>query len=216
MLCAADYIETGGEESSAHGNHMKNGNQDMNWLAAFRKGDVHVFKDVYLRHYRSLYIFTAGILKNDPEQAEDIVQETFRKLWEVKERLTDVNHIRNFLFFVTRNACFNSLRHTNVQFSVHKDLVSLSPLEERSAEAARIHAEVIDEIYKQIDALPENYGRVIRMLYLQEMKPVEVAQKLGISTNAVLIQKTRALKLLRLSLPDKSLLVLMIFSWYFL
>lgn len=190
--------------------------QDIHWLNAFQKGDIGAFREVYFSNYRSLVFFATNLLRREDETAEDIVQESFRKVWENRERFETPAHIRNFLFMVTRNACLNVLRRNLTQSHAHKEIASLSSFEEPNAELLRVQAEVIAEIYNHIDALPSHYARVIRMLYLREMKPAEVAQELGITVNAVFIQKTRALKLLRLRILDKSLITWVVFSMMFL
>lgn len=210
-----DHMDIDAQPKVERREKVKQLDQDTHWLKAFQGGDVETFREVYLTNYRALYAFTISIMKGDPEVAEDIVQETFRKLWEDKHRLTDAVHIRNFLFLVARNHCYNALRYGKTRLYAHKEVASLTPAEERNAEALRIQAEVIAEIYRRIDTLPSHYARVIRMLYLEEMKPVDVAQHLGISINAVNLLKMRALKVLRLQFMNRSLLVWFFFSSFF-
>ena len=40
-----------------------------------------------------------------------MVQDTFMKLWEIRETLNDQFNIRNFLYTITKNNCLNYLRN---------------------------------------------------------------------------------------------------------
>ena len=177
---------------------------DIKWLEAFKNGDKQAFKKVYETTYRALYVFACGILSDDHSRAEDIVQECFQKLWKNRDRMANESHVRNFLYLTARNSCINVLRHKNVLLTAHREVANLAGVEEQTAETARIHAEVIAEMYRQVELLPPKYAEVIRMFYFKEMTAVEVGQALGITSNAAMILKSRALKILRLKVMETS------------
>jgi RNA polymerase sigma factor (sigma-70 family) len=72
-----------------------------------------------------------------------------------------------------------------------------------------IRAEVIGEIQRSIEDLPEGCKVVIKLAFTEGLKNEEIAKALGISINTVKSQKQRALKLLRLNLDFKSFLILL-------
>ena len=42
--------------------------------------------------------------------AEEIVQDAFMKLWEVREKLKDDSNLKNYLYTITKNNCLSQLR----------------------------------------------------------------------------------------------------------
>jgi len=183
---------------------------DIKWLEAFKSGDKQVFKQVYEKIYRPLYVFVSGILNNDLTLAEDIVQECFQKLWNSRERMASENHVRNFLYLAARHGCINILRQRKSNSIANWPIEELLIENEHNAETARVHAEIIAELFAQIESLPPKYSRIVKMIYLEEMSTAEVAKSLGVSPNAVFILKSRALKMLRLKVLDKSLHIILV------
>ena len=57
------------------------------------------FRQKVLPLSRSLYRFASGLLKNTHE-AEDIVQDIFIKLWNMKERMEDIENLDNVLISI--------------------------------------------------------------------------------------------------------------------
>ncbi len=62
-----------------------------------------------------------------------------------------------------------------------------------------IEAEVLGEVYKALQKLPEGCRKVINLSYFEGLSNQEVADRLNVSINTVKTQKLRALKMLRLS-----------------
>lgn len=55
-------------------------------LDRFRQGDANAFASLYRTHWNQVFRFSRLYLKND-EDAEDVVQEVFIRLWQIHERI---------------------------------------------------------------------------------------------------------------------------------
>lgn len=66
-------------------------------ISALKKGSYEAFSIIYEYNVRSLYAFVISRVK-DRQEAEDIVQETFIKLWNMRSRLDETKDIRSLLF----------------------------------------------------------------------------------------------------------------------
>ena len=82
-------------------------------LPALRKGQKKAYEAVYNEFFGVLYHLSLNYL-NDEKVSEEIVQDTFMKLWEIRETLNDQINIRNFLYTITKNNCLNYLRNQKI------------------------------------------------------------------------------------------------------
>jgi RNA polymerase sigma-70 factor (ECF subfamily) len=169
-------------------------------------------RQLFDEFYTRLVHFSCQII-DDPETAEDLVQEVFIKYWSQRENISaNKLAVKNFLYTSVRNASLNVIRHNKVAEEYLKGQDEF--LEEEACIHAIIRSEVLAEIYRIIESLPESCQLISKMGYLEGMKNQEIAEELGISVNTVKTQKQRALKLLRLKLDPElfALLILLLQS----
>lgn len=160
------------------------------------------------QYYSRLCYYSFKII-HDTEASKDIVQDVFLKCWKTLLELNDVTASKNLLYLSVRNACLNHLRHEGVE----KRYADLQSVDQDTVEEIGlndiIRSEVIAEIKKAIETLPEGCKTVIKLSFITGLKNEEIANEMGISINTVKSQKQRALKLLRLKLDLNSFLVLL-------
>jgi DNA-directed RNA polymerase specialized sigma24 family protein len=65
---------------------MKANIEATDWFHLFRQGDKNAFKNVFDLHYRSIVYFARKILHQD-SYAKDIVNESFNKAWDNRDKL---------------------------------------------------------------------------------------------------------------------------------
>ena len=154
-----------------------------------------VFDSYFRRYYQTLCYFAFNYLKVQDE-AEDVVQEVFIKVWESREFIREDDNFKGLLFVITRNLIFNQHRK-NVNEDFYKMTV-LSAMETSYDLEEEITAynlgEYIDHL---IEELPER-RRVIFNLSRKEHKSYkEIAFQLNISEKTVENQISEALKFLK-------------------
>src|ERR1700754_2760569 len=71
-------------------------------LDAFKKGDERSFRLIFDHFYGPLFAKSSKWVGND-EDIKDILQNTFFKIWEKREKYDSISHIRSALFLYTRN-----------------------------------------------------------------------------------------------------------------
>jgi len=72
-------------------------NSEIQLIRAFKKGDAEAFKLLFERYHKRLYSFLFRLLKTK-EDAEEIVQETFLKIWENRENYWEEYPFESLLF----------------------------------------------------------------------------------------------------------------------
>ncbi|MGV8138279.1 MAG: RNA polymerase sigma-70 factor [Mangrovibacterium sp.] len=171
-----------------------------------KEGSKSEFERVYFDFFDVLYAL--GIqYTSDRYMAESIVQDTFLKLWEVRESLLPETNIRNFLYTLTKNSCLNYLRDQKV---VWKNLNKIRAYEytyaieslKRIGNNFMEFEELSLKLDTAIENLPDELKVVFKMSRFDDMRYRDIAEKLAISEKTVEARMTRALKILRSELKD--------------
>ena len=84
-------------------------------LIRLKKGDRQSFKTVYELYVNSLYSFVLRFVKSH-SIADDVVQDTFIKIWEMRESVNPSLAFQGFLYKIAKNLVLNRLaraRHEN-------------------------------------------------------------------------------------------------------
>ncbi|SDF48349.1 RNA polymerase sigma factor [Chitinophaga filiformis] len=82
---------------------------DTDLLLRMKKGDESAFKELYDRHSRQVAAFVFH-LTHSAVDAEDILQDTFLKLWANREQLPPIVNPGNYIFIIARNKTLDHLR----------------------------------------------------------------------------------------------------------
>jgi len=151
------------------------------------------FDYFFRKYYIALCFFAQSIIHNE-EEAKDIVQDCFIKLWnsDLEEKKDTV---KSFLYTMVRNSCITYIRRKTV---LSKGIVYLQNNADNFEYFDELaFAEMVRLVLKHIEALPAKTGIIIKKYYLQGKRHKKIAVELSSTENAIQIQKNRAIKLLR-------------------
>jgi len=179
------------------------------WMHKFKTGDESVLKDVFELYGGSLFFFAKNMIDNK-EEAEDIVAESFIKLWRQRATFVEQRNIKSYLYVITRNACLNYLKHIKRKTSSHKELMYLENEGHDEVMNRIIHAELMKIIQDEIEKLPDLARKIFKLTFIEGLKPDEIAAQLSMPAQNVRNNKNRALELLRLSLVKKDFMISML------
>jgi RNA polymerase sigma-70 factor, ECF subfamily len=180
-----------------------------------KKGDMAAFDAIYNKYCHKLHEFVFMYLKQE-EDAEEIVQEVFIKIWESRGKIDIYASFESFLFTIAYNATMSLLRKRVSETRSREYLKSLQHID--------IADQVIDEIqFKELNhkvqSLLEQLTPRQKEIYLlsreEELTHDEIAQKLNISKSTVNNHLVSTIKYLR-SHIDSSLAVNILFVCLFL
>lgn len=179
--------------------------------AALRAGQEAALRDLIRTYSKPLVYFADNLIRNS-EVAEEIVQDGFVKLWNRHAEFHSASKIKAFLYIVTKNACFNYLKTAKYRYTEEvEDWTDRLANPDPDLLTAIIHAELMTEIYQELEKLPEQYRRIFRMSYLEDKTTEEICAELGVSPNAVFTGKSKAIGLLRKAFKGKNLVLYLSF-----
>ncbi|ERJ58833.1 RNA polymerase sigma-70 factor [Sphingobacterium paucimobilis] len=171
---------------------------------------------VYRLYNRKLLLFAMRYVKVR-EAAEEIVADSFIKMWNNRHLFSDEEKLKAFLYICTKNACLNYLRKPvledplesilNTEFDLAQDVDVYTKM---------VHAELMAAIYKEVEKLSERQRKVFHMSFLEGLTVEEISQRLGVSTDVVYANRSRALAILRthFKLHNSALLSALLYSFF--
>ena len=177
-------------------------------------GDEQAFELLFRKYYVRLCGFANKFL-NDPEEAREIVQEVFMKIWEGREDIDPEDSLQSYLFKIAQNNSLNRLRKLKVE-SRYVEISKLVYIDNSvySSYESIFTRELSDNITRAINTIPPKCKRVFELSRVDGLKYSEIARELHISVKTVEAQMSKALNILRLELKDylEILILVVIFS----
>lgn len=174
-----------------------------------RSGAEKVLSRLFDQYWKPLFQFSYNLLR-DEDDAKDVVQEVFIKLWDRQLDLAIHTSIESYLFSSVR---YRSLTKLSKQLSSRaRNLPLEDHIEQSFLEAVDplIIKELQQEIDTQIDKLPERMREVIRLRSKDSLTISEIALQLNISEDTVKNHLASARKRLRIHLGDVAYIAFLI------
>ena len=175
-------------------------------IVRLKTGDRSEYEKIYHEFFDVLYSLSKQYLMNT-DDAEEIVQDAFLKLWEIRSGLNDQSNIKNFLYTLVKNNCLNQLRNKQnaarliKNYHYHELQYNYEALTKTSENYIQFQ-ELKEKIDLAISELPDDLQVVFEMNRFQDMRYKDIALKLDLSEKAVEARMSKALKILRTELKD--------------
>jgi RNA polymerase sigma-70 factor (ECF subfamily) len=141
-------------------------------IESFRSGDEFAFVGLYNRYKGPVYAFCYKMLL-DSDAAKDVMQETFLRVYENRDRLMKSDAFKSWLFTIARNQCLNSLRRSGRHVSL-PDAKELPPVAETPFTRME-KSEQVRFVTRFLESLPPEYREVIILREYQNLSYEEIA-----------------------------------------
>ena len=186
---------------------MDSNNSEIGLIKAFKKGDDKAFKLLFDRHHERLYSFLFSMLKSR-EDTEEVVQETFLKIWESRENFLEDYPFEALLFRIAKNIFLNYNRKKVNRTVFEKHFGFFANLSENSADQYVLFQETQEIIETILSGLPSKRKEIFLLQKVEGLSRKEIADKLGISVITVDHQLNKANKFVKDEFEKFSLLML--------
>ena len=173
---------------------------ENNLTQALRHGEEAAFEAVFRQWYAPLCGYASRLANGDMDEAEDLVQQAFVKLWEYRAQIQVNWSLKAYLYKTVHNACLNRLRSHNVR-SKYLDF-NAQQLETMHTAPDDTAPELAERFQRALDTLPAQCRHIFELSRFESLKYREIAEQLGISIKTEETQMGKALRVLRLQLAD--------------
>ena len=154
-----------------------------------------LFKQLLLPLYPRLQRVALRMLGN-VEDAEDMVQEVYMKLWGKREELPDVQNMEAYCVALTKNMCIDRLRLAEVD-RVDVDDVPLSLVAAEDVAGQLERQDAVEQVKLIIETLPEKQQQVITLRDIRDCTFEEIEEQTGLTAVNVRALLSRARKTIR-------------------
>lgn len=172
--------------------------EDQALMERVRMGHRDSLRVLLERYWSPLVGYAAGIV-GGRDGAEDVVQETFIRVWSARNQWTATGSVNGYLYRITRNLALNARRDESSQ----RERDEKGGRRRSRMRPPRRPDEVLEssdlrrEVQEAIDALPERRREVFVLSRFHGMTYREIAETMGISPQTVANQMSSALSELR-------------------
>lgn len=163
----------------------------------------------YIREYgKDLYSFCRSVTRN-LEEAQDLYQDTFLKLYEIGDRLVTLNNPKSYLMGIAVNLYRNEKRKLSVRRRIVGVWQSVEEMDTDIPEDARLlEEEVIAReecriVRSAVQSLADKYRLPVLLFYMEELSLSEIAFVLRLPEGTVKSRLHRAKRILQQMLMEK-------------
>ena len=147
--------------------------------------DAQEFKQRFMPHYKLLYR-VAYHLTGNAQDAEDLLQDMYLKLWQKRDDLPNEAMKEAYLVTMMRRLFIDQrrLKHIDASAALKEEL---SPPDERSLDHQMDTKDEAQQMEGLISELPERDGKIIRMHLIEDRSYEEIEQDTGLSQGNIRI-----------------------------
>ncbi len=188
---------------------------DEELVKLYEKGNNKAFEVLLMRYKSKVYSYIFLVVRSR-ELTEDIFQETFIKAISTIQqgRYTESGKFLGWINRIAHNLIIDHFRrekneNTQSADGVGYDLINTTKLSEKSVEDVISNEQVLADVVRLIDFLPESQQTVIRMRFFEDLSFKEIAEKTDVSINTALGRMRYALLNMRRIASEKDLYLVM-------
>lgn len=164
----------------------KKGGSDKHRVEKIRDGDKCAFEQLFFEYFPDLCAYALQFTSSN-EQAKDIVQEVFYKLWKRRKEWRINSSLKAYLFRSVHNEALNFINHQQYrreakeQFKVHIK----NQITDRAENFKKADSRLLKKIWDTVYDLPKRRRSVFVLHRRHGLSYKEIAQVLEISRKTV-------------------------------
>lgn len=165
-------------------------------LDLLKTGDANALSELYNIHVQLLKYFVQRTAKSEV-LTEDVVHDTFIKIWESRDKIDADQAFKPYLYTVARRHLLNLLKRAKHEVSILEEIKKSLVIGENATEMLLEYTESSSVYIEAINRLPEQRREVFIRCRIQGLTYKQAAEELGISESTVNNQMVKAFKSIR-------------------
>ena len=148
-----------------------------------KEGMASAFDKLYEAYSNRLYYFALSILKSN-EDAEEVVQNTFFKIWEKRASLDSSQTFKSFLFAIAYNVTVDTLRE-RLKIRNYRENILDKATSNYDLEESIEFGDMLERVGQIVKELPPRKKEIYQLSRVNHLSYSEIAKKLNISVKTV-------------------------------
>jgi len=174
---------------------------DTDIIRRIRQGDIKQFESLFRSSYVSLVRYARTLVK-DQDNAEEVVQDLFFRIWKDREKIKIESSLNGYLFRSVHNRCLHFIEHNRIVEKYAEEMSCRQPESPENPSDILNYKELQAKIARILEKLPERCGKIFCMNRFEGLKYSEIADKLSVSVKTVEANMGKALKEFRKELTE--------------
>ena len=174
---------------------------DKELVQSLKSGDHQAFERLFIRYGQKLFAFSNSYLRSEND-AEEIVQDVFLKIWDNRLSLKTDTSFQSYLFTIAFNAIKKSFNKKAKDETYHHDVLDAIYNNDQPTDFEASYQVLIEKLNDVIQRLPERR----KLIFIQRKKEgksiKQIAEDLDISVKTVENQITEAIKQIKRELQQ--------------
>jgi RNA polymerase sigma factor (sigma-70 family) len=182
----------------------------------FRNGQQRAITDLFRRHYRRLYSYGMKISRNE-DLTKDHIQEVFLEVWNKRDTLPRVQHVKAYLLKFLRRRIFHSLQLTEKQSEkdwLYAQYVDMPLSHEDLLVQEQLQAEVKEKLDRALQKLTPRQREVIYLRFFDNLSIEAISEITALKYQSVVNLVHEAIKKLRDHFTLTTSLLLMLETFF--
>jgi RNA polymerase sigma-70 factor (ECF subfamily) len=177
-----------------------------------KEGVAGAFDDLYKAYSQKLYAFAFTFLKSR-EDAEEVVQDTYFKIWERRKSIDSNQSFNSFLFSVGYHTTIDLLRQ-RLKEKKYRENVLVKASSNYNLEETIEYGDLLEHVNHIVEELPPRKLEIYKLSRIDHLSYSEIAEKLNISVKTVENGINFSLNFIRKHLGKDSLEILLYASLF--
>ena len=166
-------------------------------LIKLKEGSFQAFEKLYTMYSGKLYNFIMRLSSGNQYMAEEVVQSTFIRIWEVREKVDSDASFISFLCTIAKNLLMNMYQRQTIEY-VYNEYLMKSGVDRDSQTEDNIDLRFLNEYIDSLaEELPAQRKKIFILSKRQNYTNKEIAEMMGISESTVATQLSLAVKFMR-------------------
>jgi len=179
-------------------------------VSELKEGSKDAFHQLFSMYAPKIHSFAFSYLKNK-DDAEELLQEIFLKLWEIRSTLDCDKNIKSLLFKICINLVYDFIKRRNIENAYLTFVGQNDQSKADSTWQEVIYQDMLLNLNKLVETLPDQRKLIFRLSKEEGLTNDEIAVRLKLSKRTVENQLYRAISFLREKIGYSSLPALLFF-----
>jgi RNA polymerase sigma-70 factor (family 1) len=187
---------------------------DKELVERLQKGDVEAFDLIYIKYSKPLYFFGLKYLRSKDE-AEELVQSVFLKIWENHKILDKEASFKSYLFTIAYNAICNLFRKRNYHQKFISDTIAENPQSSFEITDSIDYKSILNQVQEIVDKLPERQKTIFLKSREEGKSSKEIAEELNLSPGTIDNYISESIKFIRARMKNEDFVFLLFILLFF-
>lgn len=183
---------------------------EQQYVEALKVDDIKAFDTLFGEYGKRLYHFAYGYLKSK-EEAEEVVQEVFYRIWRNRKSLKSELSFKSYLFKIAYHYILELFEKTSDRISRLHEIAESSVSFEQKLDEKLDYGVLLERVEHLINRLPNRQKEIIQKRKMEGIPVKQIAREMDISPKTVENHLTQAMKNIKKGLGDEELSGLLFF-----